>query len=146
MISVVKEKDRELGLLYSADLEMKKGDHSKALAIIRSIGRTDRFDVNLRLASALGHLGSKKEALDMLFSMKDAIVSSGTVDGLDRVYMQMADVSSASNDDDSSISYLTKALGVTTDNGRKKIYGLLASSYNSLGMSGKATECSLRSR
>ncbi|MDR0791414.1 MAG: hypothetical protein LBE47_02620 [Methanomassiliicoccaceae archaeon] len=146
MISVIKEMDRELGLLYSADLEMKKGDHSKALAIIRSIGRTDRFDVNLRLAGALGHLGSGKEALDMLISMKDALLSSGTVDGLDRIYIQMADVSSATRDDDSSIGYLTKALGVTTDNGRKRIYGLLASSYNAIGMSEKAAECSFRSR
>jgi hypothetical protein len=58
----------------------------------------------------------------------------------------MADVSSASNDDDSSISYLTKALGVTADSGRKKIYGLLASSYSAVGMPEKAAECSMRSR
>ncbi|MDR0778241.1 MAG: hypothetical protein LBE48_02220 [Methanomassiliicoccaceae archaeon] len=146
MISVITEKDRELGLLYSADLEMKRGDPSKALAIIRSIGRTGRFDVNLRLAGALGRLGNDKEALDMLFSMKDTAVSSGTVDGLDRIYMQMADVSSASNDDDSSIAYLTKALGVTTDSRKKKIYGLLASSYSSAGMPVKAAECAARSR
>ncbi|MDR0791079.1 MAG: hypothetical protein LBE47_00895, partial [Methanomassiliicoccaceae archaeon] len=90
MISSLCERDLELGLLYSADLEMKRGDHSKALVIIKSIGATERFDVNLRKAGALGHLGNKKEALDMLISMKDRIVSSGTVDGLDRIYIQMA--------------------------------------------------------
>ncbi|MDR2866398.1 MAG: hypothetical protein LBV13_03225 [Methanomassiliicoccaceae archaeon] len=146
LIGVLKERDEELGLIYSADLEMKRGDHSKALSMIRSAGKTDRLEVNLRAADALGHLGRAKEAMDLLTSMKDNILTSGTVDGLDRIYMQMADVSTASGDNDMSINYLTKALGVTTDSGKKMIYGLLASSYNAVGMREKAAEYSSRAR
>ncbi|MDR0198694.1 MAG: hypothetical protein LBI08_03010 [Methanomassiliicoccaceae archaeon] len=146
MINSLKERDPELGLLYSADLAMKRGDHSAALSVIRSIGRTKRSEVDLRLAGALGHLGNRKEAMELLESMKHDIVAAGSVDGLDRVYIQMADVSVASKDHDSSIGYLTKALGVTGDEGKKKIYGLLAASYKALGMADKAKECSSRTR
>jgi hypothetical protein len=146
MIDILKERDGELGLLYSADLEMRKGDHSNALSIIRSIGRTKRSEVDLRLAGALGHLGNRKEALALLDSMKHDIISSGSVDGLDRIYMQMAAVTAASGDHDSSIGYLTKALSVTGDGCRKRIYALLASSYDAVGMGSKAKEYSSRAR
>ncbi|MDR0334417.1 MAG: hypothetical protein LBH69_00820 [Methanomassiliicoccaceae archaeon] len=146
MINILKERDEELGLLYSADLAMKKGGPSDALAIIRSIGMTNRADVNLRMADALGGLGYRKEAMAILDSMKRDIVSTGTVDSLDRVYMQMADVSAVAGDHDSSVSYLTKALGVAGESGKKRIYALLAESYDALGMDMKAKECSLKSR
>lgn len=146
MIDILKEKDMELGLLYSADLEIEKGNSSAALSMITSIGRTARFDVDLRIAGALGRLGRTAEALDMLTEMKDDLVRSGTVDGLDRVYILMADISSASNDNDSSINYLTKALGVSNDTEKKRIYSLLASSYSAIGMSKKAEECLARSQ
>jgi hypothetical protein len=74
MIDALKERDEELGLLYSADAEMKRGDHAKALSIIRSVGITNRFEVDLRAAGAIGHLGNKKEALDLLNSMKETVV------------------------------------------------------------------------
>jgi len=146
MIDALKKKDEELGLLYSADLMMRMGDHSNALAMIRSIGKTDRNEVNLRMAGALGGLGYKKEAMAILDMLKHDIVSSGSVDGLDRVYMQMANVSVSSGDHDSSVAYLTKALGAAGDESRRKIYGLLAASYEALGMNEKAKECSFRSR
>jgi len=146
MIDILRERDEELGLLYSADLAMKKGDHSGALALIRSIGRTDRIDVNLRMAGALGSLGYRKDAMAILDGMKNKIISSGNVDGLDRVYMQMADVCAASGDHDSSVSYLTKALGVSADDVKKKVYALLAASYGSLGMENKSRECLARAR
>ncbi|MCL2607436.1 MAG: hypothetical protein FWD92_02610 [Methanomassiliicoccaceae archaeon] len=146
MIDALKEMDGELGLLYSADAEMKKGDHTKALSIIRSVGITNRFEVDLRAAGAIGHLGNKKEALDLLNSMKEAVVKTGTVNGLDRIYIQMADVAAVSGDHDSSINYLTKALGVTGDEGKRKIYALLARSYGAAGMADKAKECASKSR
>ena len=146
MISSLKEKDSELAFLCSVDLEMKKGDHSKALSMIKAMERTGRPDVDLRAAGALGHLGRKDEAMELLDSMKDDIVKEGTVDGLDRVYIQMADVCSVSNDHDSEIKYLTKALGVAADEGKRRIYGLLAASYETIGMSEKAKEYYARSR
>ena len=146
MIDALKERDEELGLLYSADAEMKRGDHAKALSIIRSVGITNRFEVDLRAAGAIGHLGNKKEALDLLNSMKETVVKNGTVDGLDRIYIQMADVAAAAGDHDSSINCLTKALGVTGDDGKRKIYALLATSYNAVGMKDKAKECASKSR
>jgi hypothetical protein len=146
MINALKRTDEELGLLYSADLEMKKGEHSNALSIIRSIGRTNRPEVDLRLAAALGCLGNRKEAMSLLDSMRTDIIRSGTVDGLDRVYIQMAGVAVAAGDHDSSISYLTKALGVAGNGGKKKIYSLLASSYNAIGMTDKSKECSSKAR
>jgi len=146
MAAALKKKDDEIGLLYLADIEMKKGDHAKALEIVKSLKRTDRFEVKLRKAGALGHLGDMKEAMKILEAMKHDIVSSGTVNGLDRVYIQMSSVSIASDDHDSSVAYLTKALGVTTDDGKKRIYGMLARSYDALGMKDKAKEYNARSR
>ena len=146
LISALTEKDRESGLLYSADLEMRKGDHAAALEMIRSIGRTDRFEVNLRAAGALGHLGRAQEAMSLLMNMKELMVSSGSVDGLDAVYIQMADVSSANGDNDSSVNYLTKALGVSNDIGRKRIYRMLAASYSALKMTAKAEECLMKAK
>jgi len=146
LIAVLSERDKELGLLYSADLEMRKGNHKKALEIVNSIERTDDLEVNLRAASALGHLGRTKEAIAILMRMKEHIVTSGEVNGLDRVYMHMADISSAGNDNESAINYLTKALGVSDDTGRKKVYDMLTSLYNAIGMSAKAEECSLKAR
>ncbi|MCL2142718.1 MAG: hypothetical protein FWH44_00430 [Methanomassiliicoccaceae archaeon] len=140
MISVLKEKDTELGLLYSADLEMSRGNHSAALSLIRTMGRTNRSEVILRMAGALGSLGNTKEAMALLESMKDDLIRSGTVEGLDRLYIKMAGVSSAAGDHDSSVKYLTKALGVAGSGGRKKIYSLLSTSYNAVGMPNKAKE------
>jgi len=145
MVSALMKKDDEIGLLYSADVEMRKGDHAKALEIVRSLKNTDRFEVKLRTAGALGHLGKAKEAIGILEKMRHDIVSSGTVDGLDRIYVQMSAVSTASGDHDSSIAYLTKALGITTDDGKKRIYGMLARSYGALGMKDKAKEYNARS-
>jgi len=78
--------------------------------------------------------------------MKEAVVQSGTVDGLDRIYIQMAGVAAVSGDHDSSINCLTKALGVAGDDGKRKIYALLATSYNAVGMNDKAKECASKSR
>jgi lipopolysaccharide biosynthesis regulator YciM len=125
---------------------MKKGDHEKALEIVRSIGRTDKIEVDLRTAGALGHLGKAKEAMNLLMGMKERIITSGRLDGLERVYMHMADISSANGDDESSVNYLTKALGVSDDISRKRIYGMLASSYNAIGMTAKAEECLTKSK
>ena len=146
MIAALNGKDRELGLLCSADLEMRKGNDRIALSLITEIGRTGRFDVDLRIADTLGRLGRRAEALDLLMSMKDSLIRSGTVDGLDRIYIQMAGVSVASDDNDSSINYLTKALGVSGDAEKKRIYSMLASSYDAIGMSSKAEEYLARSR
>ena len=146
LISVLRERDKELGLLYSADLEMKKGDHSKALDIFRSLGKSDRFEVRLRMANAIGHLGNKKEAMDLLNVMKDEIIASGTVDGLDRVYIGMSDVSLISKDPDSSIRYLMKALGVTSDEGKKRVYSLISASYGATGMKDKSEEYAVKAR
>ncbi|MCL1984790.1 MAG: hypothetical protein FWG58_05285 [Methanomassiliicoccaceae archaeon] len=146
LISVLKERDNELGLLYSADLEMRKGDHSKALDIVRSLGKSNRFEVRLRMAGAIGHLGNKNEAMDLLYAMKDEIVASGTVDGLDRVYIGMSDVSLISKDPDSSVRYLMKALGVTSDEGKKIIYALLSASYDAAGIKDKSEEYAAKAR
>jgi len=146
MVTVLMTKDNEIGLLYSADIEMKKGEHAKALEIVKSLVSTDRFEVRLRMAGALGYLGSVKEAIDILEDMKHNAVSSGTVDGIDRIYIQMSAVSAASGDHDSSVAYLMKALGVTTEDGKKRIYGLLAASYDALGMGEKAKDYRVRSR
>ncbi|MCL2712123.1 MAG: tetratricopeptide repeat protein [Methanomassiliicoccaceae archaeon] len=145
MIALLKEKNEELGLLYSADLEMRKGNNLDALDIIRGMKITNTFETDIRAACALGRLGKQKEATDILMRMKERMIASGTVDGLDRVYMQMADVAAASGDHDSSIRYLTKALSVTTESGRRKVYGLLSISYDATGMKEKAAECFARS-
>jgi tetratricopeptide (TPR) repeat protein len=145
MVGPLIEKDREIGMLYSADLEMKRGNHTKALDIIGSLSGTDRFEVRLRMAGALGYLGDVKRAIKILEEMKHNVISSGSVGGLDRIYVQMSAVSAASGDHDSSVAYLTKALGVTTDGGKKRIYGMLANSYDALGMKDKAKECSKKS-
>jgi len=146
MIDALTKSDRESGLLYSADLEIMRGDRRKAFDIIQSIGATDRFDVNLGVSGALGRLGKTREAIDILMGMKDDLISSGVVDGLDRIYIQMADVSVANGDNDSSINYLTKALGVSNDIVRKRIYGMLATSYGAIGMVSKAEECGLKAK
>jgi len=145
MVASLIMKDNEIGLLYSADVEMKKGNHAKALDIVRSLKDTDRFEVRLRIAGALGYLGSVKEAIKILEDTKHDAVSSRTVEGIDRIYIQMASVTAAAGDHDSSVAYLTKALGVTTADGKKRIYGLLAASYDALGMNEKAKDCRIRS-
>ena len=145
MIGELMIRDKDIALLYSADVEMKRGDHAKALSIIRSIEATDRCEVGIRAAGALGHLGRTEEAMDLLNSVKGRITSFGTVEDLDRVYIQMAEVCTASGDIDSSIKHLTKALGVAGEEGKKKIYGLLAASYETAGMKEKAKEYSARS-
>ena len=145
MISLLKETDMELGLLYSADLEIKKGNHSDALSIMRSIGSAG-IEAELRMAGVLGSLGNRKEAMSLLESMKNEVIRSGTVDNLDRIYIQMADISAASGDHDSSVKYLTKALGVTGDIGKRRTYALLASSYGALGMTDKSKECLARAK
>ncbi|MCL2786525.1 MAG: hypothetical protein FWD81_04820 [Methanomassiliicoccaceae archaeon] len=146
MIASLTEMDRDIGVLYSADLETRKGNRSGALDIIRSIDAADRFEVVLGKAGVLGRLGMAKEALDLLMDVKESLVRAGSVDGLDRVYIQMADVSAANGDDDSSVNYLTKALGVTNDIGRRRIYRMLAVSYGAIGMTSKAKECALKAK
>jgi tetratricopeptide (TPR) repeat protein len=146
LVTALMAKDNEIGLLYSADIEMKNGNHAKALEIVKSLKDSDRFEVKLRRAEALGHLGDEKGAFRILEDMKHNTVSSGTVDGIDRIYIQMSAISAASGKYDSSVGYLLKALNVTTDDGKKRIYGLLATSYDALGADDKAKDCRVRSR
>jgi len=146
LVTALMAKDNEIGLLYSADIEMKNGNHAKALEMVNSLKDNDRFEVKLRRAEALWHLDDEAGAMSILEEMKRKAVSSGTVDGIDRIYIQMSAISAVSGKHDSSVGYLLKALNVTTEDGKKRIYGLLATAYDDLGMTEKAKDCRIRSR
>ena len=127
--------NREIGVLYMADVLSAMGDSDAAILILQSIGKySDRIESNLRMARCLTDMSEFKKAEKLLVDIKSAISLTGNAEKLTDVYLMLGTIYIRTGEFEKAMTFLNKAKSSANRKDLKKVYQKLSETYEKMGM------------
>ena len=141
--------ERHLALILQGEMHLNDGEFQEALESLQEAREhMTGIDVQMEcmIAQSLCGVRRYKEGQDLLQTLLERNMETGSAAGTDLIYYNMGLLLHRMGRSDDALRYLSKGIGMVGDGPKAKWYRLMAEVYGTLGMQSKAKECQLRAK